>query len=60
MAELKPCDCGKSEVRVFFGNYPFSKIKNQYWVICCGCGKETDEQYNSFEDAVSAWNKRSK
>lgn len=58
MSKLIPCDCGKSDVRMFFGEHAFSGTPNKYWVICCGCGKETITFYDTMEQATRAWNKK--
>lgn len=57
MSTLKKCDCANSNVRLFFGEYPFSGQTNKYWVICAGCGKETSTCYDTIAQATLAWNR---
>jgi len=54
MAELKPCKCNKSVLLKAY-NIASSKFR----VFCGHCGKEGPEE-NNLQQAISAWNKRSK
>lgn len=56
MVELKPCEC-KSKVRVCTQNTP--EFGNIYWIHCDNCGNDSG-WYETKQQAIDAWNKRSK
>lgn len=56
MAELKPCEC-KERPRV--ASQYTKEFGTIYWVHCDKCGNDSG-WYETEEQAISAWNKRSK
>ncbi len=55
MAELKPC-CG---LKPFISEENFGDIGHKWWVWCSSCEEET-ALYDTKQQAIDAWNKRSK
>ena len=53
--ELKPCECGNIDIDIDETIYFADDIR--YKCVCPQCGRET-EQYDTEEQAISAWNKR--
>lgn len=56
MEEIKACDCGNIDIDIDETIYFADDIR--YKCVCPKCGRET-EQYDTEEQAISAWNKRS-
>jgi len=53
-AKIQPCPQCKDGRRVAVNN---TFLENKYYLACYGCGHQSKERSDSFEQAIEVWNR---